>query len=362
VNSFVSVFEDIVEFANPDYLMVVPVAFVLVFFGFFIFLLRLSLRPVKTHGSAYPIFGHIKFWFLAVLLLVAVGIAAAQPSWLLGNRSFRRGDVDVAVVVDASASMWVKDLGSSRLELAIREALNLYQQDILREDDRAALFVFGTTAVRKVHLSSNSDRFMEQVGRVVQPASLSGDAFPWDSDIASVFEHVYQSLDNQDRFEAGDENWVPIRRSDRLVILFTDGDFFSDTEQMSRLDVALSELQRRGLRVYPVGIGSRTVTNLDSILSDYVNGIDYDEELQAELIGQRTRLGISGLRMLEQRAGGRSFVIESPSISSTQFLRNVVESHRSISLQLTPGENKQEIWQWVLLFAVGIFILAVLLY
>ena len=362
MNAFLTALEDSVEFANPDYLMVVPVAGLLLLFGALIFAVRLGLRPAKTHGSSYPLFGHIKFWFLAVVALIAVGMAAAEPALVRGGRTFKRGEVDVAVIVDASASMWIKDLGPSRLELAIREAVNLHRLDILGAGDRAALFVFGTTAVRKAHLSSDADRFIEQVSRVAQPVTLSGDAFPWDSDIASVFEHVYSSLDNQDRFEAGEEDWALARRTDRLVLLFTDGDFLTDAEQMSRLDAALAELQRRGLSVYPVGIGSRTATNLDTVLLDYVRGVDYDAVLEAELDGQRTRLGTSGLRMLEQRTGGRSFVIESPAVSSAQFLRNVVESHRSISLQLVPVADKQEVWQFVLMLAVGVFVLAVLLY
>ena len=244
----------------------------------------------------------------------------------------------------------------------MREALNLYTEEILTPGDRTALFVFGTTAVRKVHLSADGDRFVEQLGRVAPPDTLSGDAFPWDSDIATAFEHVYQSLDNQDRFESGDEDWVPEQRSDRVVLLFTDGDFRGSRDQMARLDAALSEFQRRGLAVYSVGIGSRTGTNLDDVLRNYVRGIDYDESLEADLDQIRTRLDTEGLSMVEQRTGGRSFVVESAGVSAAPFVRSAVNSHRGISFQLVPAEDKQEIWQWVLAFAVVVFVLAVLFY
>jgi hypothetical protein len=359
---FLSAFRDTVEFANPEYLMAIPIAFLLSVFGVLIFILRVFLRPAKTHGSLYPLVGQIKFWFFAVVVLVAVAAAAARPYWVYGGRTFKRGDVDVAIVVDGSASMWVKDLGPSRLDLAVREALNLYTEEILTPGDRTALFVFGTTAVRKAHLSSDSDRFVEQVGRVEPPVSLSGDAFPWDSDIASAFEHVYQSIDNQDKFESQSDDWTPERRSDRLVLLFTDGDFIGSRDQMARLDTALSEFQRRGLTVYPIGIGSRTGTNLDIVLQDYIRGIDYDESLEADLKGLRTQLSADGLDMLQQRTGGRAFVLESPGVSSAPFVRNAVNSHRSISFQLVPAEDKQEMWQWVLAFAVVIFVVAVLFY
>ena len=360
---FLAAFEDSVEFTNPEYLMVVPIAALLMLFGLAIFILRLALRPARTHGSTYPIIGHIKFWFLLVVMLMLVATAAARPFWVYGASSFKRGDVDVAVAIDISASMWVKDLGSqSRLEVATREVMNLYTQEVLTPGDRVALFVFGTTAVRKVHLSSNAERFIDQVGRIMPPATLSGDAFPWDSDVASVFEHIYASIDNQDRFEAGEEDWSPERRSDRLVILFTDGDFVGDPEQMSRLDQALSEFQRRGLTVYPIGVGSPVGTNLDRVLLDYVPGFDYDATLVADLEGIRTRLDTEGLMTLEQRTGGRSFVVDSPGISATPFLRNAIDSHRSISFQLIPADDKQEIWQWVLALAVLTFMVAVLFY
>jgi len=363
MSSFLSFFEDTVEFANPEYLMVLPVAVLIFVFGLAVFGLRVALRPDRTHGSSYPWVGHIKFWFALVATLGLVSMAAARPYWVYGASSFKRGDVDVAVAIDGSASMWVKDLGTlSRLEVAIREVMNLYTQEILTPGDRVALFVFGTTAVRKVHLSSDAERFIDQVGRVAPPTSLSGDAFPWNSDVAAAFEHIFSSIDNQDRFEAGEDDWTPERRTDRLVILFTDGDFVEDPEQMSRLDQALSEFQRRGLTVYPVGVGSPIGTDLDRVLEDYVQGLDYDATLLSDLDGIRTRLTVDGLSMVAQRTGGRSFVIDSPGISAAPFLRDAIDSHRSISFQLIPSDDRQEVWQWVLAAAVLVFIVAVVFY
>ena len=230
MDGITSLFRESVEFANPEYLAIVSIAGLLLVFGLLIFAVRLLLRPVRTAGSSYPLFGHIKFWFLAIAALALVAVAAARPFWVYGGSSFKRGDVDVVVAIDASASMWVKDLGPSRLDLAVHEALNLYTQDILTPGDRTAVFVWGTTALRRVHMSANAERFIEEVGRIGPPPTLSGDAFPWDSDVATAFEAIYLSLDNQDRFEAGEENWAPEERSDRLVLLFTDGDFLIDAD------------------------------------------------------------------------------------------------------------------------------------
>ena len=362
MNALQSALRETVEFQNPEYLTLVPIAGLLMLFGALVFLLRLRLRPARTEGSSYPWIGHIKFWFIATLALAILGVAAARPFWVYGASSFKRGDVDVAVVIDASASMWVQDLGPSRLELAVREALGLYTQDILTPGDRVALFVFGTTALRQVHLSSNAERFVEQVGQIQPPDVLSGDAFPWDSDIATAFEHVYQSLDNQDRFDSGDEDWQPEERDDRVALLFTDGDFAADAEQVARLDEALVEFRRRGLAIYPVVIGSRTGADLDIVLQDFVRGVDYDQTLEADLEGIRTRLNPEGVAMFDARSGGGSFILDNANLSSGSFLRNSIDDHRAITFQLIPAEDKQEVWQWVVLFAILVIVAAMLFY
>jgi hypothetical protein len=98
------------------------------------------------------------------------------------------------------------------------------------------------------------------------------------------------------------------------------------------------------------------------VLLDYVRGVDYDETLEADLEGQRTRLGLDGLGLVEQRTSGRSFLLDSAQLTSATFLRNVVDNHRSISFQLIPSEDKQEVWQWVVMLAIFLFVLAMLFY
>ena len=87
MDSFTGLFRESVEFANPEYLAIVPIAGLLLAFGLVVFALRLQLRPARTEGSSYPVFGHIKFWFLAIGALVLVAIAAARPFWIMGRAS-----------------------------------------------------------------------------------------------------------------------------------------------------------------------------------------------------------------------------------------------------------------------------------
>ena len=109
-------------------------------------------------------------------------------------------------------------------------------------------------------------------------------------------------------------------------------------------------------------VGSRTGVDLDSVLVNYVRGIDYDQTLEADLEGIRTRLNPDSVASFDQRSGGRSFVIDSAGLSSANFLRNVIDGHRSITFQLIPSDDKQEVWQWVVMLAVMVLVLAMLFY
>lgn len=364
ISSLLAAVRESLEFGAPQYLTFVPLAAACLLLAAIVQFLKVRGRPPRTHGSTYPLVGRTKLWFAATMVLALAALAAAQPLFVYGGSSFKRGSVDVPIALDVSASMWVKDLGPSRLQVAIREILTLQSEGILQTGDRAGLFVFGGTTIRKVHLSTNIERLVEVVGKLTPPDTLTGDAFPWDSDVASAFEHIYQSVDSQDRFEAGmdESDWTPARRSDRAVILVTDGDFAADQAQMQRLDAALAEFRRRGLAVYPVGIGTRTGHDLTTILQDYEPGRDYDETLPAELEGQRTRLNMTTLSLLAQRSGGRTFMIDSLGSSAAGFLRDVVESHRAVSFQLIPNRQKQEVWQYLVVAGILVLALAVLFY
>ena len=93
-----------------------------------------------------------------------------------------------------------------------------------------------------------------------------------------------------------------------------------------------------------------------------MRGADYDETREMDLEGQRTQLGLDGIAMVEQRTNGRSIIVDSTQASSADFLRNAIDSHRSISFQLIPSDDNQEVWQWVVMLAIFVFVAAMIFY
>src|SRR5262245_39074621 len=120
--------QDSVRFGAPQALMFVPLAGACLIICLVILTLQRRHRPTRSRGSSYPLVGRIKLWLAATVISILTAVAAAEPMLLYGGSTFKRGNVDVVIAIDVSASMWVKDLGPSRLQLAIREVLGLQTQ------------------------------------------------------------------------------------------------------------------------------------------------------------------------------------------------------------------------------------------
>jgi hypothetical protein len=348
---FINAVRRSVGFASPDHLVFAPVAAALFLLALVLYFFRLHGRPPRTFGSTYSLLGPMMVWVAVAFALALTVLAAARPFLLTGGSTFKWNAVDVVFVVDVSSSMWVQDLQPSRLDIAVREVVDLPAEGILTDGDRAALFVFGTTAVRKAHLSTNLDRLLDIAVNLKRPDTLTGDAFPWSSDLASALEHVYQSLDNQDRLQAGEEDWKPVQRTDRAVVLLTDGDVVPDPEQAKRLDAALVEFQRRGVRIYPVGIGTQYGAALREILRNYP-ARDYDETLAAELEDQHTRVNRAMLANIARRTGGKEFIVDDEAVRANGFLRDAISAHRSVGFQFVSRDVRQDVWQYLVIAAI----------
>src|SRR5262245_17279408 len=106
-----ALFKDRIEFGEPHALVFVGLAGVGLALGAVTHLFMRRLRPPRTRGSSYPLIGRLKLWLFASAVLVLAALASAQPRFMYGGASFKRGTVELPILIDVSASMWVKDLG-----------------------------------------------------------------------------------------------------------------------------------------------------------------------------------------------------------------------------------------------------------
>lgn len=376
----ISVFQDSFHFLDPVFLyLLTPVAVIFVLW-LGITMIQLAKRSKKTYGSKNPLIGKIKLWGLfAIPAGVLMVLAMAKPSLNQGSFKVSRGNIEVILVVDRSISMRADDIRPSRLEIAKREAGNI--ESLLVEGDKVALFVFGKESHRKIYLSERFENTFGQMPRILFPRSLSGDGLIWDSDFASMLENIYRSMDRQD---SGDRDYlknhyIPKKRLNRIVIIFSDGeDQFrkdkpttpeeakSKDDYIKRLNSALVEFRKRGLKIYPVGIGTQRGVNWLSLLRGYKQPDDYPEYLIKEWQNGISRIDKENLTFLARSTGtgldNHIWTVENGATTVNGYLSSAIRSNRSVVLEFSHSETDSDLWQYFLIATVSILFLGILSY
>src|SRR3989344_1302622 len=373
------------HFLEPDFLyLLLPLAILfLLWFG--ITVLQLINRPKETYGSKYPLIGKIKLWGLFVLpAATLIVLAMAKPSLDRGTFKASRGNIEVIIVIDRSISMRADDVKPTRLDIAIREASNI--QSLLTEGDKSALFVFGRESHTKIFLSERFEQTFGYLNEIQFPESLKSDGLVWNSDFTSMLENIYQSMDRQDAHAGGyssedysRKKYIPKKRSNRIVIVFTDGeDEFKKaksatqleaerkTDYIKRFNSAMKEFKKRGLKIYPVGIGTQRGVKWLSLLRDYKKGVDYEEELVQYWKSGISRIDKENLKYLAKTTGadiGRNiWTVESGTMTVKSYLGKAINSNRKSLFEFSQSDSDSDLWQFFLLTAVGFLVLGVLSY
>ena len=345
-----------IKFLDPDVLELLNLvrwAAVLWLASLFI---RYMNRLKPSAGSRRSILGPMKLWLCLLISACIVIVAAARPYTDKGLVQIKRGNAEIVFIVDNSASMWVEDIKPSRIEIAVREIVGLYNAGIISKGDKVALIVFGRSSRKKLFLSTDLQRFVNEVYRIRRPPTLTGDMFPWASDIPLVLEDAYEMLDAQDRVTSDNTNWQPTSSANRLIVFLGDGDYELD-DNRERLGRALKEFVKRGLKIYAVGIGTRQGVPLTSVLRHYTFKKDYDENLSRELSGLTTVLKPSTFGEFADSV----MTIETQGQSSEDFLHSSINVHRKGPVQVVSEPIRHELWREFLIAALILFCLSLFL-
>ena len=108
------------HFAEPEKLQLLYVAAALFFISLISWLIKLFLRPKRTHGSRYPFLGTMKFWFSLSVVLPLCILAYARPFLAEKRVVFTRGNAEIVFIFDYSASIFLKDTGWAWIYIAAR--------------------------------------------------------------------------------------------------------------------------------------------------------------------------------------------------------------------------------------------------
>lgn len=227
-------------------------------------------------------------------------LALAQPQ--CGSRSelTKRRGIDLVVALDASKSMYARDVAPDRLTRATLELQTLLDE---LKGDRVALVAFAGDAFIQCPLTSDYEA-VRLFLRAVDPAAMPQGG----TNIGEALLLSKQVLESADR-----------GAKDRVIVLISDGeDVFGD------VDEAVSAIKEAGIRVFAVGIGSETGEPIPLMKDGQVIGYQKDARGEAVL----TRLDRAGLSKLAEATDGE-FFYEPRGVAMSEVVERIDQLQKS---------------------------------
>lgn len=214
------------------------------------------------------------------LALVCFAVALAQPQ--CGERAevARRRGIDVVVALDASKSMYARDVAPSRIDRARLELSSLLEA---LKGDRVAIVAFAGDAFVQCPLTSDYTA-AKMFLRAVDPEAMPQGG----TNIGAALLLARQVFDSADR-----------GAKDRVVVLLTDGeDLGGDLGQ------GVDALKEIGARVLAVGLGSEAGEPIP-LLNREGALVGYQKDAEGRTV--ISRLDRAGLERIAQDTGGEFF-------------------------------------------------------
>jgi Ca-activated chloride channel family protein len=328
---------DTVSFGTPLYLWLLVVPGVL----FVLWALQVARRRADANRlfrsrivpvrQRFSLAGDLAFW-LGVLVAAALCIVAlAAPRARVA--AVRTSSADIVILLDGSASMYVKDVSPDRWRRSVR-FLRTFAEALSWRGDRVALALFAHLSAPQVRLTKDPNAlffFLDHLGEQ-SPFRLE-DAPTWDTNIE---EGIRWGL----RIVEKDEELFGPSGNPRAFVVVTDGQAWSGSVNNS-----LQQARTREIPVFVVGIGT---TGGGIIPQPTGPGAVPVERI-------RSVLDRASLIRIAQQGGGEYFEIGQGSDQDVAF--GIIDRLRRRDIRARLIETHEELY-WRFLLAAGIVLCA----
>jgi Ca-activated chloride channel homolog len=217
---------------------------------------------------------------LTATALSLFAVALAQPQCGEKAEMVKRKGIDVVVALDASKSMYARDVAPTRLERAKLELMTLLDE---LKGDRVAIVAFAGDAFTQCPLTSDYNAAKIFL-RSVDPESMPQGG----TNIGAALLLSRQVLDSADR-----------GAKDRVVVLLSDGEDLSGD-----ISAGVEALKEVGSKVLAIGIGSEQGEPIP-ILNEAKDVVGYKKDSSGTTV--ISRLDKSGLSKIAEETGGQFF-------------------------------------------------------
>lgn len=238
------------------------------------------------------------------LILALVLVALAGPMEVQEVELFDEEGIDLALVLDISASMQAADFPPNRLEV-----LKTISADMVRRSggDRIGVYAFAGTCATQAPFTTDTAAVVDLIDALSYETishSRSGGTAIGDALLMATSELVK----------------IRAPGRDQVVVLVTDGESHMGADPM----LAARYLKKEGVRLYVIGVGQ------EEPIAVWVNGEPYIASDGEQLV---TSLDDSQLKQIAATGGGTYYRANSPGVLDRIFDEISRLEHKPLQLQ-----------------------------
>lgn len=201
------------------------------------------------------------FIYLSTVFMI---LALARPQFITEGKIIKKDGIAIAIALDLSKSMEVRDFNPNRLEKS-KELLKEFIDK--RPNDRLSLVVFGGEAYTKVPLTFDHSVLKNMISDITTDDITSNNRTAIGMGLGVALNRLKDSDSKS-----------------KVVILMTDGE--NNSGEMSPIGAA-EVAKELGIKVYTIGIGAKEIAIPGFFGTSYIKNRELDENL-LNLIAEKT--------------------------------------------------------------------------
>ena len=301
---------------------------------------RLQHHRMVPLRQRFHLFGGLIFWLCIVLAMASTIVAMAGPAARVSL--LRTAGVDLVILQDASASMYVTDVEGNRWQRSMR-FLRILGESLSWREDRIALALFANLATPQIRLTTDPNTFFFFLDHLdaAPPFPLEDDT-TWDTNIERGIHWGLRLIEKDEELHGPSPNA-------KVFVLVSDGQAWS-----GRVEESLNAARALGVPLYAVGVG----TTAGGIIPAPANTDADTEEGFADPVFVRSTLDRSSLRVIATAAGGGYFELDGD--SDREIASTIISAARRRAGSRGVEERTDELYWRFLLLAAALLVAGVL--
>lgn len=290
---------------------------------------RARLVPVRERFAP---FGDLPFWLCLILSSTFLILALARPHG--PATAVRAGGVDIVILQDGSASMYVQDVVGSRWKRSV-QFLRILGDSLSWNSDRISLALFAHIAAPQIRLTKDPNTFFFFIDHLdaASPFRIE-DETTWDTNLE---QGIYWGL----RLIERDEEIHGKSPNAKAFIMLSDGESWS-----GEVEKSLKRAQDAGIPLFAVGVGTLGGGKMPEF-KDKEGNVVHDAEVPTS-----SRLDRPSLQKLASAGGGQYYELDR---DGDRYIANsIIETAKRMAPSLGASEEAEELY-WRFLVVAAIF-------